>query len=321
MTILPCRRATTRYPLVSSLPGPRGEPARAPSVEVSVSRVALVSGRPGASDTPLAAALERRDVEVSSVGWDEPPVDWSRYDAAVIRSTGTPALGRDALLASAQRVGAATALWNPPDVLRWNTHRSYLLELEERGAPVVPTAWTAQGDRVDLGQLLSFRGWSDVVLKAAVPGTAPGVKRVVVAEGPTDMAAGQRHLDTLLTRGDVLVQPYLSGVEVAGRRSVIVVDGQVTHTVRVAAGTGASAGDRDRAVAVEPADADTVALARWVVDAIGVDLLYARVDLVDDDLGNPQVIEVDATAPELYLEVVPTAAEVLADAVLRRVTT
>ena len=42
--------------------------------------------------------------------------------------------------------------------------------------------------------------------------------------------------------------------------------------------------------------------------------LYARADLVDDEAGNPQIIEFELIEPTLFLSMHPHAAERFADA-------
>lgn len=291
--------------------------------------VALLHAAPGvgltATSRLLARALTEHGVTAVTGTLGDGPVDRPDVELAVLLGPVPDPFERERFLAQVQAIADTTVLWNPIDVLRWNTHRSYLLELEERGAPIVPTAWVAQGDQVDLVALLTARAWSDVLVKPAVPATGPilrvraGVRAIEGASarggGPpaVDPVTGQRHLDRLLTSGDALVQPFLGAVTTTGRRSVVVVDGQVSHTIRQQPSrTDGSA------VIDDGAHPELSALARWVVDATGVDLLAARVDLIEDELGAPQVVEVDAALPELYLDVVPSAATTLATATLRR---
>jgi glutathione synthase/RimK-type ligase-like ATP-grasp enzyme len=284
--------------------------------------IALVTGSAGPDlmpevDAPLVAALEARGARVHAPRWNAPEVAWSGFDVAVVRTTWDYTADRDGFVAWADATAALTSLWNAPEVLRWNTHKSYLLELEDRGAPVVPTAWLARGDRIDLAELLASRGWSRAVVKPAVGGSSEGVERV---ERDT-AASAQRHLDELLAVGDVLVQPYLAAVETRGELSVIVVDGEVSHAVRKLPRTGdyriqEEFGGRN---VLEELDRDTRELASWLVEATGAELLLARVDLLEDEVGSLQLVELEATEPDLYLGVAPAAADLVAAAVLRRV--
>lgn len=274
-----------------------------------------------AADAPLIAALRARGAGVEHVGWAA-PVDWSRADLAVVRSAWDYAEDRDTFVTWAAGVGQVTALWNPADVLRWNTHKGYLLELEERGAPVVATAWLAQGDRVDLGELRAARGWDRVVCKPAVGNGGEGL-HVSAVDPALDARVDQAALDTLLAAGDVLVQPLLARVATDGETSVVVLDGEVSHLVRKLPAEGdvrAHAHRGGRYERVEPVgdDAEAAALASWVVEACGVEVAYARVDLLRADDGTWQVGEVELTEPDLLLDHAPGAADRLAEVLLAR---
>ncbi len=283
-------------------------------------------------DDPLIAALEARGATVHRPVWHDAAVDWAGFDLALVRTAWDYVERRDEFLAWASRAGALTRLWNPPDVLRWNSHKSYLLELEERGAPVVPTAWLGQGDEIALGELLERRGWPRAVVKPAIASGSRGMIRVavegaagadgggIVGAGEVDLVAGQQHLDVLLAMGDAMVQPFLSRVAERGELSVVVVNGAVSHAVRKVPRSGEyriQEGYGGR-YAPEPVIPEVDALARWVVDATGAQLFISRVDLLEDDTGALQLAELEACEPDLYFRAVPEAAAAVAEAILRR---
>lgn len=267
------------------------------------------------ADAPLVDALRMRGAAVERPSWRDERLDLSRFDVAVVRTTWDYRDDRDAFVAWAARAERDVALWNPADVVRWNTHKSYLMELEERGAPVVPTAWLGRGDAVDLRALLEARGWGAAVVKPAVGSGGVGVRTVDAGRA----GDAQAHLDALLAHGDALVQPRLASAAQRGERSVVVVDGQATHVVRTAPVVDGQATSRRASSSVrERLDRETAQLARWAVDALGTELLHARVDLLDDELGAPQIVEVEATEPHLYLELDDAAPHRLAEAILAR---
>lgn len=283
-------------------------------------------------DDPLVEALQARGATVHRPVWHDPDVDWSSFDLALVRTAWDYVERRDEFVAWAARAAELTRLWNPPDVLRWNSHKSYLLELEERGAPVVPTAWLGQGDRIELAQLLRDRDWARAVVKPAIASGSRGMVRVavrgargadhdgIVGAGEVDLDAGQRHLDDLLSIGDAMVQPFLARVAERGELSVVVVNGAVSHAVRKVPRIGEyriQEGYGGR-YAPEPVTAEVDALARWVVDATGAQLFISRVDLLEDDTGALQLAELEACEPDLYVRAVPESAGPIAEAILRR---
>src|SRR4051794_4242787 len=96
-------------------------------------------------DHPLRAALVERGIAVDAVVWTDATVDWTRYDAAVLRSTWDYHLQRPAFLGWARRVAAVTRLVHPLPVVEWNTDKRYLGVLAQAGAPVVPTEYLDAG--------------------------------------------------------------------------------------------------------------------------------------------------------------------------------
>ena len=100
---------------------------------------ATVLSRPDDDDAPLREALTAAGADAETRAWDDPTVDWAGAGVAVIRSTWNYVAHHDAFLAWAERCAAVTSLWNPVNVVRWNSHKGYLLELAAAGLPVVPT--------------------------------------------------------------------------------------------------------------------------------------------------------------------------------------
>lgn len=281
--------------------------------------LATTSGLPAMDqDEPqLVAALTARGVPTEVVDWDDRRADWSAHDAVVIRSTWDYTARLDEFLAWARRVEASgTRLFNDAEVVRWNSHKRYLIELEERGAPIVPTAWLARGDDVSLAEVADARGWSGVVAKPAIGAGAVGL--LVVPPG-TDPSASQGAFDALLVAGDTMVQPFVPSIA-EGELSVVVIDGRASHAVRkLPAGDGVRTqiefGGR---YVPERVDDEAGRLAEWVVEATGADLLYARVDLLADDDGSWMLGELELIEPALLLAWSDGGADRLADALLAR---
>jgi len=265
-------------------------------------------------DHQVVAALERAGASAGVAHWDDPAIAWHDADAVLVRSAWDYPSRRDEFVAWAGEVGAGTRLFPDADVVRWNTHKSYLLELEDRGAPIVPTAWLGAGDVVSLADLARDRGWSQVVAKPAVD--LAGL-HLLVAEDPV---AAQDDFAALVADHDVLVQPLLRRIRSDGEVSVVCIDGRVSHALHKQPAPDSwrvheEHGGRFEVVRL---DRSRATLAEWVVAATGVEPLVARVDLVPADDGAWQVGEVELVEPALYLGWVPEAADRLAVALLGR---
>jgi glutathione synthase/RimK-type ligase-like ATP-grasp enzyme len=247
------------------------------------------------------------------LAWDDPAAQEGFVGAAgcLIRSTWNYVHHYVRFVEWVSSVAAATELWNPAEVVRWNSHKRYLLELEARGIAVVPTRLVP---RTSGQSLVSAMGsWSDVVVKPAVGAGSYGTIRV---RGREAMAMGEQHLRQFVGERDMLVQQYQPSVEGHGERCLIWLAGAFTHAVRK---TARFAGDEER-VSTEavPIAADERALAERVLAQAPGPLLYARVDLVRDERGHPQLMELELIEPSLFFDQSPGSAERLTGAIVRR---
>ncbi len=267
-------------------------------------------------DRLLARELQRRGLTVSIEAWSDPRAQWDASRLCVLRSTWDYHERCDEFLAWVERASSATVLKNDPHVLRWNAHKSYLLELERLGVPVVPTAWVSRGASCDLAELAESRGWRDVVLKPARGAASHEV--TLVRRGVASFAEGQERLAQLVRTQDVLVQPYLSSVATYGERALIFFDGRYSHAVvKKPFDTVLVVGDAPSSLTqATPAE---LAVAAEALAAVPGRQLYARIDLLRDDEGRVCVNEVELIEPGLYLGVHEPAQRDFADAILQEV--
>lgn len=248
-------------------------------------------------ETALTAWLGA-GIEGSPVNWRDPRVDWSDFDAAVVRSPWDYILYRDEFVAWAHRVGSVTRLLNPAPVIEWNTDKTYLRTL---GVPTVPTHWAEPGTELP--------EWDEYVVKPAVSAGARDTIRT------TDRNAAESHAATLLAAGrTVMVQPYVPSVEQEGELSLLYFGGQFSHAVRRHPMlTGVAETAENRATLRDPDD-DQFAFAERVLAAVPETLLYARVDLVRMPDGEPVLIELELTEPYLFLRHELAAPDLFAEA-------
>lgn len=266
--------------------------------------VAIVTCRslpePDPDEDLLMTALADGGLTASLVAWDDPAVTWSDYDIAVLRSAWNYIENLDVFLDWAVTAAAQTHLFNPVEVVQWNTHKGYLRDLAKRGVPVVPTAWLGVGEELDLADIMADRGWHDVVAKPVVGAGSFLTDRIT---DPTS-ASARAFWSELCTDREVMVQPYLASVEAYGERSLIWIDGELTHAVR----KSPRLGDADESVsdALPIAHAERE-LAEAVIADIPQSLLYARIDLIRDDHDQPLLAELELVEPSLFLKQEPAS--------------
>lgn len=259
---------------------------------------------------PLAAALAEAGFDASLVAWDDPAADWDAPIPTILRSTWNYALHLDAFTAWLRRAAAAAPLLNPLEICLGNTRKRYLLELAARGVPIVPTVLVERGATCTLSDLAAAAaGAPRLVIKPEVGAGSLGA----AAFEPGDPAA-LHHLASLTARGAALVQPYIRSVDGYGERSLVWIDGALSHAIRK---TPRFSGDAEAVTGPFEIADDERAVALAALAPYG-DLLYARVDLARDDADRPLVMELELLEPSLFFVRCPGSAARFAAGLARR---
>jgi glutathione synthase/RimK-type ligase-like ATP-grasp enzyme len=257
----------------------------------------------------VAAALEATGVRTDVVAWDA-ECDWGAYRLVVVRTPWDYFDRVTEFLEWAAKVERQTTLVNPADVLRWNAHKGYLVELTAKGIPTVPTV-LIPGPSTDVADQIREVEWEEIVVKPAVDGAARHAWR-----GRRDDPALSRVTERLTDHGDVIVQPFVPAI-VDGERSLVFFGGQLSHAVRKVPQAGDYRSQRHLGgteLDHQPDSAELqVALAAMA--AAPGRLTYARVDLVDWE-GAPAVIELEVIEPDLFLRDVPERSDRFVDVLL-----
>jgi hypothetical protein len=303
---------------------PRRTSCNDPCMDVALATFAPMPG--GADwDRPLVDALAAAGGRVSHAVWDDPRVDWARFDLVQIRSVFDYSQRRDEFVAWAERVGGH--LHNPPAIVRWNSDKRYLRDLVAAGLPVIPTTYVEPG-----GAAPEIGG--PVVVKPAISAGGRDSGRF----GPESQEAAAELIAHIGSSGrTAMVQPFQDGVETTGEAALVYFDGELSHTLRKGAvlppdgvapevealpGLTAAATMFDpELVRAAPAAAEELELGDRVIaflaDRFGHAPLYARVDIVPA-AERPLIMEIELIEPNFYFEMAPGSAERLAAAVLRR---
>jgi hypothetical protein len=264
---------------------------------------------PDVDEPLLVAALERAGVAVRVLAWDDESVDWTAPTLTVIRSTWNYYLRPSAFLAWAREQGAR--LLNSPDIVVWNHHKEYLRALEKAGLRIIPGLWFRQHSSAPFAKMLTDAGWNDVVIK---PTIAAGSYKTTRLKGPR---FDDELTQALVDEGDMVMQPYIASVETYGERSIVWIDGEITHSVRKSPRFkgGQEVVSGAVAIADEERQLATAALASTCIPGAP---LYARVDMVRDAEGRPMLSELELMEPSLFLRESPLALERFVSSIARR---
>lgn len=232
-------------------------------------------------------------------------IDWTKADNLASFDLVTPLLAwgypRDsaAWFALLDRMDAeGVPVCNPVIVLRWNSDKAYLAELDAAGIATVPTRMSDALDQAALDDARAAFGSGTLVIKPPISGGADGTYRLAIGEPIPERVIGQR----------MMIQPFLPAVAAEGEYSLFYFDGNFSHSIikRPAAGdfrVQDQFGGYEKAIeapgaAKNLAEAALNATAR--ITGTGT-LAYARVDVLRDGDGQFRLMELELIEPSLFL--------------------
>ena len=174
-------------------------------------------------DAHLAATLKLLGVAPTVCIWNDPTVDWAAFDAVLIRTIWDYFEHYAAFLAwthTLDRLGVSVI--NDTPLMRWNSDKRYLLEMQRQGVPIIPT-------RVVSGHVLPEAladATEEMVIKPTVSGGAWHTVR-----GRPGTAEFAQALQRLPKQMDYLLQPFVPEIASDGEWSLLYFEGNYSHAV------------------------------------------------------------------------------------------
>ncbi|MGJ8560525.1 MAG: ATP-grasp domain-containing protein [Litorimonas sp.] len=235
-------------------------------------------------------------LSVEPVLWDEADQQAQNFDALLPLMVWDYFEGNETrFLDVMARAEVTTPVLNTPDLLRWNSDKSYLEELAERGAKVIPTLRVDGVTPDDAARAFDSFDTDRIVIKPQVGGGA--WRQALYAKGEPWPDA-----DKLPPEG-ALIQPFLPSVTAEGEYSFLYFGGAFSHALLKTAKPGdyriqSLYGGAEESYG--PTEAEKT-VAQAVLATLDTPPLYARVDLLRGLDGQLALIELEMIEPYLYL--------------------
>lgn len=276
--------------------------------------IALVTDQPSLPidyDMPLLLeACDQQGLSTEVLEWDDNSIDWSKYQAVLLRSPWDYMNRLSDFVDWCERVESVTQLLNPLPVIKWSLDKRYIADLASMGVPTVPTIFIDSDVDPEAAFDNAFRRFShanEIVLKPSIGAYSKDVCRFRINQG----AEGIEHIQKLFdTNSTILAQPYLRSIDTYGETDLIYFQGTFSHAIRKGAllmedGTVHAPETNFRSNRTPDNDERIVAekALQAARDHLGLKhpLLYARIDLVKDDCGNSVLLEMEIAEPSLSL--------------------
>jgi len=254
----------------------------------------------------LAAPLRAAGVEPVAVSWTDPG-DLTGFDGVAPLLAWSYHRHQEvwsALLDQLETSGVPVA--NTIEILRWNTRKTYLAELEAAGAPVIPTLFADQVTPAVIAGAHERFG-ADIIVKPQISGGSYETLRLTAGQ---DLAGGPS--------GPAMLQPFLPAVTGEGELSLLYFGGVFSHAVSKIAASDDYRVQYQHGGRYQPLTpgADALDAASRVLAAANRPLTYARIDLLRGADGVLRLMELEAIEPDLYLEHAPDGGAAFARAMV-----
>ena len=253
-----------------------------------------------------AEALRAGGFEVSARPWNAPG-DLDPFDAIMPLVAWGYHERFSEWLALIERMEAeGRQCINSPALLRWNSDKTYLEELGDKG---VPTVDTHKVDALDERELASARarfGCERLVVKPSISASATGTFLLSPGDAIPAEVAGKR----------MLVQPFMASIA-RGEYSIMLFDGIFSHSILKTPKSGDFRVQPHLGGSEFPCEAPVgaVELALGALAVAPAEAVYARVDMIEDDDGQLRIMELELIEPALWLQHAPDKGAGFASAV------
>ncbi|MEM9599526.1 MAG: hypothetical protein AAF926_00765 [Pseudomonadota bacterium] len=244
----------------------------------------------------LQLAFEQLGMQLEPVLWDTAESVAAEYDALLPLMVWDYFEGNDARFLNVMKhADTLSRVLNSPETLRWNSDKSYLEDMAQRGAKVIPTLRVDQVSSQVTDAAFKQFGTDRIVIKPQVGGGA--WRQALYTKGDPWPSA------EALPPAAALIQPFLPSVVEEGEYSFLYFGGMFSHALI----KNAKPGDYriqslygGTETTYRPS-AQEIAAANAILATLDETPLYARVDLLRGLDGELALIELELIEPYLYL--------------------
>jgi len=257
-----------------------------------------------------AAALASSGAEVEPIAWTEAE-DLTGFDLVLPLVAWGYHLEYERWLDFLERAEAERIpLINPPLLLRWNSDKAYLAELDDLAVPTLAVEACCDAD---LDEARRRFGSEWLVIKPPVSASATGTHRI----GPID------DLPDDSRDKPMIVQPLIEEIARTGEFSLMLFDGEFSHAVvkRPKRGDFRVQPHLGGVTLPSAPPPGGIELAKQALAAAPATATYARVDMVPDDEGTLRIMELELIEPALFLDHAPDGGAAFTRSILSAVRT
>lgn len=254
-------------------------------------------------DNLLIQPFSQHGVHVDVISWHATDIDWSQYDAVIVRSTWDYQEHADAFIDKLIEITKHdTVLINPLSLMQWNISKRYLQILQTQGITIIPSVFFDSVAISDIYAQFAYFDTQEIIIKPLISANSDNTFRL----DHTNLMAQAGPLSNIFSTTPCVIQPFLDSVINEGEYSLFYFNGEYSHTIRKVPKSGDFRVQEEHGgelITVIPDELQLSAAAK-VLAALPEKSLYARVDLIRNPRAQKediwQLMEVELIEPSLY---------------------
>ena len=186
-----------------------------------------------AYDHLIEPQLEQLGWQVDTISWRKPGMNWSNYEAVVIRTPWDYQDEPEAFMQVLEEIERSSAqLENSIEIVRWNIDKIYLKQLEQQEVKLVPTIWRDRlsGKRLTMDEIETMFALVDseqMVLKPRISANADNTFWLK----KSDYQAKLTEMTSAFADRDFMVQPFVPAITEEGEYSLFYFNGKYSHAI------------------------------------------------------------------------------------------
>jgi len=255
---------------------------------------------------------------VDMVAWQDTLVDWDDYDAVYICTPWDYPQHTGLFFDVLERIDQSSALLvNDLSLVRWTLTKTYLRDLEARGAAIVPSSWHESIDVAKISEFFTIHDVNKVVIKPAIGANA--MDTYVLTDPVADDVVA--NLLQVFSGRSYFVQPYIESIELEGEYSLFYFSGKYSHAILKSPKSGDFRAQEEHGADITSIRPETelIDVATKVISLVDSQPVYVRADFVRGDNDGFLLMELELIEPSLYFRTDAGAAERFASAFDRHV--
>jgi len=254
-------------------------------------------------DDKLLDFLTAKGLKIEKVIWNDQNINWENYSLAILKSPWDYFDLIDDFYNWLTLLETKNIkLLNPIEVVRWNSDKKYLKEIEAAGLKITPSYFIQRKENIDLSHSFAQFDTNKLIVKPCISGGAKNTFKVTT-ENVEEINV---QLNQLLQEEDFIVQPFLPEILENGEWSFIFFNGVYSHSLIKQAKAGDFRVQPAHGGSVHPQkpNAELIAKAQQYVASFAKNCLYARVDgtIVN---GEFLLMELELIEPFLFMNTEP----------------